>query len=510
MSVVTKVFNLYSYKRLKVLDETRMDPWRFQREWFDKILKSGSNTSFGKEHNFGSLSDISGFQKVAPLLDYDKIEPYIDRVRSGEDYVLWDSKIKWFAKSSGTSSSKSKFIPITNESISSCHYDGMQNMLATYMSQNPESRLFDGMALTLGGSAKEDEAGKGGTQCGDLSAILLKNSPAIAELRRTPPKHIALIGDFEEKVKEICKIANDVDVTSISGVPSWNLILLNSILEYTGKSNILELWPNLELFMHGGINFEPYRSEYKRIIPSDCMKYLENYNASEGYFAFQDNPGDRSMLLMVNGGVFYEFIPLDKLSEALDGNFNEFDTVESVKTGVNYAMVITTNGGLWRYLIGDSVSFTSLRPHKLIITGRTQLFINAFGEELMIGNAERALSAACDAGDCSVENFTVAPLFMKEGGKGSHQWLIEFSRTPSSLEKFADLLDLEICKQNSDYEAKRTKNSTMERLSVVNLKSGTFYKWQKEKGKLGGQNKIPRLSSGRDIAEDLIRINSEE
>ncbi|NTU96004.1 MAG: GH3 auxin-responsive promoter family protein, partial [Bacteroidales bacterium] len=267
---------------------------------------------------------------------------------------------------------------------------------------------------------------------------------------------------------------------------------------------------NLELFMHGGINFEPYRSEYKRIIPSESMKYLENYNASEGYFAFQDDPGDRSMLLMVNGGVFYEFIPLDKLSEALDGDFNEFDTVESVKTGVNYAMVITTNGGLWRYLIGDSVSFTSLRPHKLIITGRTQLFINAFGEELMIGNAERALSAACDAGDCSVENFTVAPLFMKEGGKGSHQWLIEFSRTPPSIEKFADLLDLEICKQNSDYEAKRAKNSTMVRLSVVNLKSGTFYKWQKEKGKLGGQNKIPRLSSKRDIAEDLIRINSEE
>ena len=301
-----------------------------------------------------------------------------------------------------------------------------------------------------------------------------------------------------------------MDVSSISGVPSWNLILLNSILEYTNKSNILELWPNMELFMHGGINFEPYRSDYKRIIPSESMNYLENYNASEGYFAFQDDPKDSSMLLMVNNGVFYEFIPMNKLSEALSGDFTEFDTVESVKAGMEYAMVITTNGGLWRYLIGDSVSFTSLRPHKLIITGRTQLFINAFGEELMIGNAEKALSAACDVEDCSIENFTVAPLFMGRGTKGSHQWLIEFSKAPVSLEKFADTLDLEICRRNSDYEAKRTKNSTMERLSIVNLKTGAFYNWLKEKGKLGGQNKIPRLSGSREIAEDLIRINSED
>lgn len=510
MSVISKVFHLYSYKRLKTLDETRVNPWSFQREWFEKILKSGSSTSFGKDHNFSSVSTISQFQKTAPLLDYDKIEPYIDRIRSGEDNVLWNSKIKWFAKSSGTSSSKSKFIPITSESLSTCHYDGMQNMLATYINQNPQSGLLDGMALTLGGSAKKDVAGKGGTQCGDLSAILLKNSPSIAELRRTPPKHIALIGDFEEKVNEICKIAGSVDVTNISGVPSWNLIMLNSVLAYTNKNNINELWPNLELFMHGGINFEPYRSEFKRVIPSDKMNYLENYNASEGYFAFQDNPNDRSMLLMVNNGVFYEFIPLDKLSQALAGNFVEFDTIESVKTGVNYAMIITTNGGLWRYLIGDSVSFTSLMPHKLIITGRTQLFINAFGEELMIGNAERALSATCEAEHCSVENFTVAPLFMEGGSKGSHQWLIEFSNAPASIETFAEILDIELCKQNSDYEAKRTKNSTMVRLSVVNLKTGTFYKWLKEKGKLGGQNKIPRLNSSREIAEDLIRINSEE
>jgi len=507
MSVVSKIYRIYSGKRLKVLDENRVDPWRFQQEWFEKIIAAGSETIFGKEHNIKPGTTIEQFQSRVPLRDYDKSEEWINRSRMGEENLLWPGTTHWYAKSSGTSSSKSKFIPITDESLQLCHYDGMQNMLATYLSNYPDSGLLAGMALTLGGSARIDETGTGKSQYGDLSAILLKNSPMLAEFRRTPPAKIALISDFETKVNEICKVSSKENVTSISGVPSWNLILLNAILDYNGKENLLDIWPNLELFMHGGISFEPYRKEYQRIIPSDKMRYMENYNASEGYFAFQDDPSDKSMLLMTNGGIFYEFIPMDRYEDAMNGTCTTFETVASVKTGVNYAMVITTNGGLWRYLIGDSVEFTSLRPHKLRITGRTQLFINAFGEELMIGNAEKAFTAACEKENCSADNFTVAPLFMEGGSKGAHQWLIEFSTPPADVQHFADVLDKEICLVNSDYEAKRANSITMNRLVLTELKPGTFYSWLRDKGKLGGQHKVPRLSNNRNFAEELLEIN---
>lgn len=504
MPIVSKIYRLYSSKRLKLLDLNRKDPVSFQRETFENIMKKGEETIFGVEHQIHEGMTLKEFQQNVPLRDYDKLESWITRARSGEDNLLWPGRTKWFAKSSGTSGSKSKFIPVTEDSLNLCHYDGMQNMLSTYVANNPDSKLLEGMALTLGGSARIDEEGDGKTQYGDLSAILLKNSPVLAEFRRTPPAEIALISDFEKKVEEICKVASSQNVTSLSGVPSWNLILLNAILDYNGKKDLREVWPNLELFMHGGISFDPYRKEYRRIIPHDNMNYMENYNASEGYFAFQDNPSDSSMLVMTNGGIFYEFIPLENYEDAVNGKFISFDTIESVRTGVNYAMVITTNGGLWRYLIGDSVMFTSLYPHKITITGRTQLFINAFGEELMISNAEKALGEACEKCNCSVENYTVAPLFMEGGSKGSHQWLIEFKVAPLNIEIFADVLDSEVCKVNSDYEAKRANSVTMTRLSLVSLPEGTFYQWMRDKGKLGGQNKVPRLSNGRKFADELI------
>jgi hypothetical protein len=504
MPIVSKIYRLYSSKRLKLLDQNRKDPISFQRVAFENFLTKGEQTIFGAEHNIHEGMSLQEFQESVPLRDYNKIESWITRSRAGEENLLWPGRTKWFAKSSGTSSSKSKFIPVTEDSLNLCHYDGMQNMLSTYLDNNPGSKLLEGMALTLGGSAKIDEEGNGKTQYGDLSAILLKNSPILAEFRRTPPTEVALISDFETKVGEICKVTSKQNVTSLSGVPSWNLILLNAILEFNGKKDLREVWPNLELFMHGGISFEPYKKEYKRIIPHNSMNYMENYNASEGYFAFQDDPGDNSMLLMTNGGIFYEFIPIERYEDAIEGKFTSFETVESVKVGVNYAMVITTNGGLWRYLIGDSVMFTSLFPHKITITGRTQLFINAFGEELMISNAEKALTAACEELDCSVENFTVAPLFMEGKGKGSHQWLIEFKDAPSDIEEFAETLDKEVCKVNSDYEAKRANSITMTRLSLVPLPSGTFYNWLRDNGKLGGQNKVPRLSNGRKFVEELL------
>lgn len=509
MPILSKLYRLYSTKRLRLLDENRKDPISFQKRWFDLLVKMGEDTVFGREYNIREGMTINEFQRNIPIRDYDKMESWIDRARTGEDNVLWPGSTKWFAKSSGTSNSKSKFIPISDDSLNLCHYDGVQNLLSTYLDNNPKSKLLDGMALTLGGSARIDEVGNGKTQYGDLSAILLKNAPIIAEFRRTPSIEIALMSDFEKKVNEICKIASKQNVTSFSGVPSWNLILMNSILQNSGKRELREIWPNLELFMHGGINFDPYRNEYSRIIPHSDMNYVENYNASEGYFAFQDDPHDSSMLLMTNGGVFYEFIPMDKLEEAIAGSYTALETIESVMTGVNYAMVITTNGGLWRYMIGDSVNFTSLCPHKIAITGRTQLFINAFGEELMISNTEKALAESCEICNCSVENYTVAPLFMKGGSKGSHQWLIEFKSAPLDEDQFIDVLDKAVCKVNSDYEAKRTNNVTMTRLSLVCLPEGTFYKWLSDKGKLGGQNKVPRLSNSRAIADELLEYKNQ-
>jgi len=510
MSLTTFIFRQLSKIRLSQLDKTRINPWESQTECFNSLIASGRETLFGKEHDFEKINNVEEFQKKVPLRDYDSLEPYIDRIRRGEDYVLWNTKVQWFAKSSGTSSSKSKFIPVTDESLNNCHYTGMKTLLASYVDSNPDSRLFDGKSLTLGGSTSIDEIGDGNTLYGDLSAILIKNSPPWAELKRIPQRSIALISDFEKKIELMSQVIVTEDVTNFSGVPSWNLVLMNKILEVSGKNNLLEVWPNLELFMHGGISFDSYRDIYKRLIPSDKMNYRENYNASEGYFGFQDDPKDESMLLLVDNGIFYEFIPMERFEQALNGLFRDFDTIDSVKKDINYAVVLTTNGGLWRYLLGDTVMFSSLKPHKFLITGRTQLFINAFGEELMINNAEKALAKTCSETGVEVTNYTVAPIFMISGGKGSHQWVIEFATPPDNLDNFAALLDKNLCLFNSDYEAKRKNNATMVRLSLSPVSNGTFYKWMKSKGKLGGQNKVPRLSNKRDYVEQLLAIDKGE
>ncbi len=506
MSFTSNTYRFISQGMLKSIDLDRRNPQISQQLLFKELIKRGSKTKFGKEHNFGIINNIERYSQNVPLRDYNMFEPYIERVRKQEKNVLWDTPIRWFAKSSGTSSAKSKFIPVTDDSLNRCHYLGMKKMLATYINYNRSSRLFDGDALTLGGSVTTDELGIGKSSYGDLSAVLLKNSPKWVEIRRIPKRKVALLPDFEQKVSIICKNALKYNVTNFSGVPSWNMVLFRRILEYTGKSNLKEIWPNLELFMHGGINFEPYRNEFQKIISGE-MNYMESYNASEGYFAFQDNPLDKSMLLLTNNGIFYEFIPMEKLEAALSGEYTSFNTVEDVEIGVNYALVITTNGGLWRYLIGDSIVFTSLKPHKFIITGRTQLFINTFGEELMIHNAEEALTKACSEHDVSVLDYTVAPVFMNESTKGCHQWLIEFQKEPSNIEEFAITIDKVLCNSNSDYEAKRKNNTTMELPQIVSLKKGVFYKWLNSKNKLGGQNKVPRLSNNRVYAQELLDIN---
>ena len=510
MNPINRIFLQYSNKLLKELDLSRNNPAPYQEHWFRYLVENGKDTAYGKEKCFDTINNIRDFQKKVPVMDYNQTEPYIKRLMDGEDYVLWNKKIRMFAKSSGTSSGKSKFIPISDESLQVNHYGGFLRMLASYVHSNPSTGIFKGKALTLGGSVKPDNSGR--ILQGDLSALLLHNTPFLAEMLRTPSRQTALMDDFQKKLEAICRESSHKNVTNFSGVPSWNLMLLNKVLEYAGKKDICEVWPNMELFMHGGTGFEPYREIYNKLIPSGRMHYLENYNASEGYFAFQDVEDDHSMLLTVNNGVFYEFIPMDQLDDVLAGRVKEIPTLADVQVGVNYAVVISTNGGLWRYLIGDCVRFTSVYPHKIVITGRTQLCINAFGEELMIGNAEQAMAMACRKCGCSVTDFTVAPVFMELGpdsqtSKGFHRWAVEFSTPPASVEEFAATLDYCLTTLNSDYEAKRAGDATMTMLHLVVLPKGTFLKWMQLRGKAGGQNKVPRLHKNEEFVKELSDLS---
>ena len=510
MNLINRIFLQYNNKLLRELDQSRRNPVPYQEHWFRYLIENGKDTAFGKEWGFDTIKNIEDFQKKVPVMDYNRTEPYINRLMAGEDFILWNRKTRMFAKSSGTSSGKSKFIPITDESLQVTHYGGFLRMLASYVYSNPSTGIFKGKALTLGGSVKPLRSES--VLTGDLSALLLHNTPAVAEMLRTPGKEVALMDDFQQKLEAICRQSSGKNVTNFSGVPSWNLMLLNKVLEYTGKSNICEVWPNLELFMHGGIGFEPYREIYNKLIPSGRMQYLENYNASEGYFAFQDAQDDNSMLLTVNNGVFYEFIPMDQLDDVLAGRVKEIPTLADVRVGVNYAVVISTIGGLWRYMIGDCVQFTSVFPHKIVITGRTQLCINAFGEELMIGNAEQAMAMACRKCGCSVTDFTVAPVFMELGpdsqaSKGFHRWAVEFSTPPASADIFASTLDHYLTTLNSDYEAKRAGDATMTMLHLVVLPKGTFLKWMQQRGKAGGQNKVPRLHKNEEFVKELSDLS---
>lgn len=489
-------------------------PGAVQESVFRKLLAAGRETSFGTEHGFGRIRNRSDYRKAVPVRDYNGFAPYIERLRRGEDYVLWNEKVRWFAKSSGTSSDKSKYIPVTPSNLRDCHYRGFKTMLASYIRHNPDSGIFKGKALTLGGSVRMDELSSSGARNGDLSAILLSNSPSVAEIVRTPSRKTAMLPDFGEKIARICEVCSKQNVTNFSGVPSWNLIMIEKLLEYNGAEYLTDIWPNIELFMHGGISFGPYRDRYRRLIPSDRMHYLENYNASEGYFALQDDPGQSGMALALDNGVFYEFVPMRSLEKVLSGESDEVYAADEVKTGETYAMVITTNSGLWRYLIGDCVEFTSLSPCRIVITGRTQLYINAFGEELMIHNAEEALSQVCREFGVDVSDYTAAPVFMdEEHARGAHQWLVEFSpqsagamESAEAREKFADALDAALCSRNSDYEAKRRGNVTMDRLVLTVVPPGTFYRWMESRGKTGGQNKVPRLSNDRRFVGQIMEM----
>jgi hypothetical protein len=478
-------------------------PHEVQNELLMNLIRNCEETVIGKKYDFNSIKNYNTFINRVPVSTYEDLEPLIEQTRKGYQNVIWNSNIKWFAKSSGTTNAKSKFIPVSDEALEDCHYKGSKDLLCLYLNNNENSEMFLGKSLRLGGSSQIYE--NNNTSFGDLSAILIENMPIWAEFSSTPSSKISLMSEWETKLTAIINETINENVTSFAGVPSWMLVLINRILTETGKENLLEIWPNLEVYFHGGVSFEPYRDQYKKIIPSNSFKYYEIYNASEGFFAIQDLNNSNDLLLMLDYGIFYEFIPMDTF-----GTPNQITIpLSEVELFKNYAIVITTNAGLWRYLIGDTVRFTSLNPYRIRVSGRTKHHINVFGEELMVENTDMALAKTCKELHCEVKDYTVAPVFMHDKEKGAHEWIIEFKKYPDNINNFEKLLDETLQTLNSDYEAKRYNNMTLNPLKINVARENLFYDWLKENDKLGGQHKIPRLSNQRDYLEQLLEMQKE-
>ncbi|MFN3918476.1 MAG: GH3 auxin-responsive promoter family protein [Flavobacteriales bacterium] len=486
-------------RRVKQIELFKKYPNEVQHDVFRYLINSARNTEWGQQYDYKSIESYKQFSDRLPIQDYDDVKPYVERLIKGEQNLLWCTPIKWFAKSSGTTSGKSKFIPVSREALEDCHYKGGKDLLGLYYYHFPEAKLYKGKNLVIGGSAQINSLNKH-SYLGDLSAIILKNLPLWVELKRTPNIEIALMDKWEEKIEKMADAIIQEDVRSMSGVPSWGLVLLRRILEKIRKDNIADIWPNLELFMHGGVNFEPYRKQYENIIRKTNMNYLETYNASEGFFGLQEG-NFSNLLLMLDYGIFYEFISQDELGKTNPKTV----PLAGVELGKNYAIVISTNAGLWRYMVGDTIMFTSIYPYRFKITGRTKHFINAFGEEIIIDNADKAIHSACEKTNSSIKEYTAGPIYM-DNDKGGHQWLIEFEKEPENLEIFTRLLDDELKSLNSDYEAKRTGDLTISLPKVTSVPCGTFYDWLKQKGKLGGQHKVPRLSNNRIVLEEIFKI----
>ena len=473
-----------------------------QQELLISLVQKAKNTEIGKKYGFETMKQYSDFASQVPVTTYEDNQDFFERARKGESNIFWPTPIKWFAKSSGTTGAKSKFIPVSPEALEDCHYAASKDLLCLYLHNNPDSQLFIGKSLRLGGSKELYE--ENGTVYGDLSAILIDNMPFWAEFSSTPSNEVSLMSDWETKMQAIVNETIKENVTSIAGVPSWMLVLLNEVVKTTGKSNLLEIWPNLEVYFHGGVSFEPYREQYKKLFPKKEFKYYEIYNASEGFFAIQDRNDSNELLLMLDYGIFYEFIPMETYGTPQE----KVIPLAAVELEKNYAIVITTNAGLWRYKIGDTVRFTSLKPYRIKVTGRTKHHINAFGEELIIENAEAALSKAAHLTKSEILEYTAAPIFMKDGKKGSHEWIIEFKTPPKDFKFFSQLLDKFLQEENSDYEAKRFKNTTLVFPTIHIARKNLFYDWLKSQNKLGGQHKVPRLSNSRAYLEELLALNT--
>ena len=494
--IASKIF----LPRQRELERHNSEAESLQRGVLARLLGRAKDTEYGRSHVFGDIKDYEHFTRNVPVNTYEELKESIDRMRHGERDVLWPGRVKWYAKSSGTTNDKSKFIPVSSEGLQHIHYAGAFDTVALYLRNNPQSRIFDGRAMILGGSHAPNY-NLPGSLVGDLSAILIENMNPLANLIRVPKKQTALLSDFEVKRDRIAREAMTKNVTNLSGVPSWMLSVLSRVMELSGKEHLEEVWPNLEVFFHGGVAFTPYRQQYERLITSSRMHYMETYNASEGFFGLQSDPDDKSMLLMLDYDVFYEFIEMG--NEKVDS----IVPLWAVEPGKNYAMLISTSCGLWRYMIGDTIRFTSKNPYKFVISGRTKSFINAFGEELIVDNAEQGLQYACQQTGAEVSEYTAAPVFMDDNAKCRHQWLIEFRVPPQDIRQFATLLDQHLQTLNSDYEAKRYKDITLQPLEIVVARPGLFNDWLKQNGKLGGQHKVPRLSNSREHIEQLIHLN---
>jgi hypothetical protein len=502
MEFLNSILTWAMKKRIHQMEFFMKYPIEVQDEMLKRLLHTAQPTEIGQQYDFDDIINYDDFRNRVPIHTYEDFFPYIERLMRGEQNILWPTPIKWFSKSSGTTNARSKFIPVSQEALEDCHFKGGKDMLSLYVNNYPETKIFTGKGLALGGSLQSNNFDPtNSSRFGDVSAVIMQNLPMWAQLIRTPSLEVALLNDWEEKIVKLAEETIPENVTSISGVPTWTVLLLQHILNKEQKS-ILEVWPNLEVFFHGAVAFQPYRKLFKSLIPSDQMRYWETYNASEGFFGIQDKIDSDEMLLMLDYGIFYEFLPVED-SERSDAKAIGLDEVE---IGKNYAMIISTNAGLWRYNIGDTIKFTSKSPYRIKISGRTKHFINAFGEEIIIENAETAITRACEMTGAVIDNFTAAPIYLDKGKRGGHEWLIEFKVQPRSMDEFAGVLDETLRKINSDYDAKRAHDLALVAPKVHSVKEGTFYNWMKKRGKLGGQHKVPRLSNSREIVDEILAM----
>jgi hypothetical protein len=503
MAIVNSLFTWYLRKRITQIEYFMNNPHDIQEQWRKKLISEAENTEWGKKYEYKSIRTAADFKNRVPVQSYEGVKPYIERTMKGEQNVLWPSEIKWFAKSSGTTSDKSKFIPVSFETMEDCHFKGGKDMLSLYCNNFPDTNIFDGKGLVIGGSHQVNKFNSEAFY-GDLSAVIIQNMPIWAQFLTTPNLSIALMDDWEEKIERMAQATVNENVTNISGVPTWTMVLIQRLFEITGKNNLLDIWPNLELYIHGGVSFVPYRDQFKQLLASSKVHYLETYNASEGFFGIQDRNDSQDLLLMLDYGIYYEFVPLDEVGK----EYPDTVSLADVKTDTNYAVVISNNSGLFRYLIGDTIKFTSVNPYRMRVSGRTRHFINAFGEELIIENAEKALARACTLTNSSIREYTAAPVYFSSKAQGSHEWLIEFENPPADLDQFAEILDRELKTLNSDYEAKRHKDIALRMPTLRSMKEGTFYNWLKSKGKLGGQHKVPRLSNDRKFVDEIMEMDN--
>jgi hypothetical protein len=501
MDILNTILTWIMKKRIHDINLFIDYPLEVQEELRTRLLRTAARTEIGQKFGFDDIENYRQFRERIPLHTYEQFYPYIDRLLKGEQNLTWPTEIRWFAKSSGTTNARSKFIPVSQEALDDCHFKGGKDMLAIYFNNHEESRIFTGKGLAIGGSQQINQFDNNANSWyGDVSAVILKNLPFWAQLARTPSLEIALMSEWESKIEKMAHATLGENVTNILGVPTWTVVLLQRILEITGKAHIHEVWPDLEVFIHGAVAFDPYEQLFRELAPDPKMRYMETYNASEGFFGIQDQPGVRDLLLMLDYGIFYEFIPLERLGDEHPQALG----LDEVELGRNYALVITTNGGLWRYLIGDTVRFTSLKPFRIRISGRTKQYINAFGEELIVENAEQAIRTACEQTGAIISDYTAGPRYIGAGQKGSHEWIVEFRKKPGDPQRFVQVLDETLQQLNSDYEAKRYRHLALEAPVVHIVEEGTFYHWMKRRGKLGGQHKVPRLANDREYLDDIL------